>query len=244
MHLLYNLLKRQSSKMSSSEESDNSDIEQFHENDPYMEALFADSEEDDGDDFIGYDQHELHITNAQIRGYMPMPAPVADISLAHDENNGWSTEDDQQFRIPFEGNDGLKAEMNSRAPFDFFSLLFVAQIWDILVQQTNLYYTQQHPNLDDLPPHSRARQWRPVTIDEMKVFIALSIAMGLVQKPDLEKYWSTNEIDETPFFTKYMAKDRYLNILSNLHVSDNTQQVISSTLVLTIHLILNYFDIF
>ncbi len=71
----------------------------------------------------------------------------------------------------------------------------------------------------------RARQWRPVTNGEMKLFIAISMAMGLVSKQDLDAYWSTAEVVETPFFGKYMPRDRYQLILSYLHLSDNSTHV-------------------
>jgi hypothetical protein len=55
----------------------------------------------------------------------------------------------------------------------------------------------------------------------MKIFISLVIAMGLTRKPDLESYWSTDPTISTPFFGSKMAKDRFMAILSNLHLVDN-----------------------
>jgi hypothetical protein len=46
-------------------------------------------------------------------------------------------------------------------------------------------------------------------------------AMGLTRKPDLESYWSTDPTISTPFFGSKMAKDRFMAILSNLHLVDN-----------------------
>lgn len=57
----------------------------------------------------------------------------------------------------------------------------------------------------------------------MKLFFALVISMGLTRKGDLDAYWTTDEVIKTPFFSKMMAKDRFMAILSNLHSSDNTQ---------------------
>ena len=44
---------------------------------------------------------------------------------------------------------------------------------------------------------------------------------GLTRKPDLESYWSTDPTISTPFFGSKMAKDRFMAILSNLHLVDN-----------------------
>jgi hypothetical protein len=60
-----------------------------------------------------------------------------------------------------------------------------------------------------------------VTISEMKIYISLVIAMGLTRKPDLESYWSTDPTISTPFFVSKLAKDRFMAILSNLHLVDN-----------------------
>lgn len=49
--------------------------------------------------------------------------------------------------------------------------------------------------------------------------------MGLTRKTDLESYWSTYESIETPLFSKFMSKNRFLAILSNLHVVDNSLHI-------------------
>jgi hypothetical protein len=55
----------------------------------------------------------------------------------------------------------------------------------------------------------------------MKIYISLVIAMGLTRKPDLESYWSTDPTISIPFFGSKMAKDRFMAMLSNLHLVDN-----------------------
>lgn len=49
--------------------------------------------------------------------------------------------------------------------------------------------------------------------------------MGLSRKNDINAYWSTQECNKTPFFGSRMSKDRFLLILSNLHISDNTSAI-------------------
>ena len=58
---------------------------------------------------------------------------------------------------------------------------------------------------ENLTPHSRLKNWKPVNLDEMKVFLSLVLVMNLVQKDDIEKYWSTGDIDETPYFWKQIS---------------------------------------
>ncbi|XP_070573161.1 piggyBac transposable element-derived protein 4-like [Ptychodera flava] len=74
---------------------------------------------------------------------------------------------------------------------------------------------------DMLGQFSRMRQWRDVNRDEVIIFIALNISMGLVQKPDLSDYWSCHDVLTTPFFSRCMTRNRFEIINSNLHFNDN-----------------------
>ena len=76
-----------------------------------------------------------------------------------------------------------------------------------------------------LKPHSRMKKWRPVTVPELKVFFALVILMGLVQKADLQKYWSKDDALATPYFPEHMSRDRFQVLLSNFHLVDNERAV-------------------
>lgn len=49
--------------------------------------------------------------------------------------------------------------------------------------------------------------------------------MGVVHKDAIEDYWATEEAIVTPFFSKSMSKNRYLAILSNLHLSDSAGEI-------------------
>ncbi|XP_060553795.1 piggyBac transposable element-derived protein 4-like [Ruditapes philippinarum] len=51
------------------------------------------------------------------------------------------------------------------------------------------------------------------------------MAMGLVRKSDIAQYWSTKECVNTSFFGKYMTRNRFHLILSNLHIVDNNLAV-------------------
>ena len=73
--------------------------------------------------------------------------------------------------------------------------------------------------------NSRLGKWQPVALHEMKVFLSLVICMGLVEKRELSEYWSTDFVVDTPFFKKYMNRDSFQNILSNLHITDNSKAV-------------------
>ena len=86
------------------------------------------------------------------------------------------------------------------------------------MQQTNIY-AQNRLATDALRHHSRMKKWVPVTVSEMKVFIAVVMSMGLNGNADLESYWSTDDVLQITFYSKVMTRDRFLLILSNLHRS-------------------------
>ena len=57
----------------------------------------------------------------------------------------------------------------------------------------------------------------------MKVFVAHLIVMGILKKNSLEQYWSRESIHNMPFFSHYMSRNCFQNILWNLHVSDSDE---------------------
>ena len=59
----------------------------------------------------------------------------------------------------------------------------------------------------------------------MKAFLAMIIAMGLVNQENIQDYWSTDEVLSTPFFPQIMSRDKFMNILSFLHLCDNDNYV-------------------
>ena len=70
---------------------------------------------------------------------------------------------------------------------------------------------------------ARLNNWKAVTANDMRTFAAHLIVLGLVNKPELEEYWSRKTFTSTPFFGKFMSRDRFQSILSNFHVADDTQ---------------------
>ena len=69
-----------------------------------------------------------------------------------------------------------------------------------------------------MTPSSQYSNWRPVTTDEMKGFIAIILNMGIIQLPNLKDYWSTNDITNIPFFRSVMSRNRFYQIYGMFHV--------------------------
>ena len=70
--------------------------------------------------------------------------------------------------------------------------------------------------------NSQLNNWIDINGDNIKLFMAHIIVMGLIRKPNVTKYWSWNPNISTPFFRKYMGRINFEHFLSNIHLSDNT----------------------
>ena len=78
-----------------------------------------------------------------------------------------------------------------------FHVVFTTVLWNLLVFQTNLYYSQSvavKPSLIE---------W-VVTVDEMMAFIDIVIAMGVVRLSEIDDYWATDPILQHPWFASVM----------------------------------------
>jgi len=72
-----------------------------------------------------------------------------------------------------------------------------------------------------VPPHSPINTWTPTDKNEMLAFLGLMVLMGIVYKPRLAMYWSTDVVYKTSIFGDTMARDCFLLLLCFLHFADN-----------------------
>ena len=96
-----------------------------------------------------------------------------------------------------------------------FLLTFLYTRGMAVISSTNLHAEQKRG-----PRESSV--WYPVTVDEMKAWLSLYLDMGLVTKPSISSYWSTEAVLSSPFFPSVMSRTRFLQILQYLHFADNT----------------------
>ena len=123
--------------------------------------------------------------------------------------------EDKQPVIPdFTELSGINANFNEeRDTVDFLGLFLDDEFFKILVDQTNVYAAQYIAAHPELPPYSRFRKWVDVSIPEMKTFLSLYLLTGIVVKPELQQYWSTNPLIKTEFFNNVMRRNRFQLIL-------------------------------
>ena len=63
--------------------------------------------------------------------------------------------------------------------------------------------------------------WKDVTLEELKAFFGLNIAMGIVKLPEVRMYWQQKWLTNVPAFSQVMPRNRFLQISCYLHVSDD-----------------------
>ncbi len=68
----------------------------------------------------------------------------------------------------------------------------------------------------------RSKRWRPVHAGDVKVFFVFHVAMGLVHKPALKNYWSSDPVTQTPFFGEYMSLNSFELISQKLHFDNDS----------------------
>ena len=64
---------------------------------------------------------------------------------------------------------------------DFLDIFLHEEFCNMIATQTNLYASQFCKKHTILPRYSRARNWKDVTNDKMRQFIALQVLIGIVK---------------------------------------------------------------
>ncbi|KAM7306084.1 piggyBac transposable element-derived protein 4-like [Ixodes scapularis] len=97
---------------------------------------------------------------------------------------------------------GVSAGLDENDTLDavgYLELLLSPDVMTQIVKETNRY-ADQHLATAPISRGSRVKAWKPVTEAEMKVFFALLLLQGIVDKPVVEWYWSKRRVIETPVF--------------------------------------------
>jgi hypothetical protein len=187
------------------------------ENRDLFDEIFNDSESENGDDFEGFDQPE----NGD-EGEVENPTdPLHDANWVH----GSFDPDDISFTAQAGITPGVLPDGDEPLTYlDYFKLLMTDDVFRCMSEETNRY-AGQYLATHALKPHSRFQQWTDTTPGEMRVFIGLIIAMGLVKQPAVSDYWSTDPVVDMPFFRSVMSRNKFLSLMSFFHVADNSVAV-------------------
>ena len=70
-------------------------------------------------------------------------------------------------------------------------------------------------------PNSVYAMWKPCRLGELYRFFAIIFHMCIVKKPQLKDYWSQHTVLHSTFAARLMTRDRFMAILTFLHLVDN-----------------------
>ena len=104
---------------------------------------------------------------------------------------------------------------SNASPLEFFNVIFGEQTYQYITDQTNLYARQNPP-----PP---SLNWTDVCADEIKLFLGMTLIMGVHKLPELEDYWSGDALLGVPAIVGGMPFRRFKAIRHCLHLNDNTK---------------------
>ena len=203
------------------------------DNQSATKAMSSDSDMDVEDYYIVEDANESASSK-----YVPCINYTNDKVYPEDEKNGW-VRLDQDTGPPniyrFEGSCFNYLNLSNYTPGAVFDEFFEGKMWTILSENTNKYVhtkLRQASNKGDKDPIellsegadqnpcAQLNNWEDTSPDEMKVFVAHLIVMGILKKNSLEQYWGRGSILNIPFFGHYMSRNHFQTILWNLHINN------------------------
>ena len=107
----------------------------------------------------------------------------------------WKHEDSEPVIPPFTGTAGLKVDLPVEPNItDFVSLFLIDEFFELISNQRNLYAEQDIASHPDERHHSRSQLRVPTSPVDIMKFLSLYLLIGIIQKPSLSKYWSTNPL--------------------------------------------------
>ncbi|CAH2086354.1 unnamed protein product [Euphydryas editha] len=126
----------------------------------------------------------------------------------------------------YEGEASINVPLTAKTPTDYYKLLVTDEIIHKMVNETNNYaYNYIDSSRSRMKPKSRLKAWVPTDSEEMKRFLGVLMAMGLVKVPHINDYWSKKSIYKNEYIMSVMKRDRFLLLLKCWHFSDPQSKV-------------------
>ena len=141
----------------------------------------------------------------------PAAAPAAAPGYNFVWRNFRAIEENPNGEKPFLGDTGPSREANAaNSSSEHFNLSIDQNMIHSFCLETNRYATQ-----------NGVVGFQDVGLEEMMAFVAMNIAMGIVNTSDVKDFWSTDPILSHPWSPSVMSRDRFLQILYHLHLNNN-----------------------
>ncbi|XP_011146244.2 piggyBac transposable element-derived protein 4-like isoform X2 [Harpegnathos saltator] len=128
----------------------------------------------------------------------------------------WSTDFSSMREIPFtRTNELLVSAANN--PRDYLDLFLNEDYLQKIVDCSNRYAENLKNSSHQV--QSRISQWKPLTVEELKIFIGLLLHTGTAKMNRLVDYWKIHRLYKS-VFPQYMSTNRFQLILRCLHFVD------------------------
>jgi hypothetical protein len=107
-------------------------------------------------------------------------------------------------------------------PFNYFSLFFTPNLFQIITSNTNRYASAQRLHIP--AKEKKAREWTDLLLEELYVFIGTIIYMGVHEEPRIDMYWNT-DFNKGPLhsITNHISLCRFKQIKRYCHISNIKQ---------------------
>ena len=127
-----------------------------------------------------------------------------------EERNKWTENKLSVQNFVFNEKSGMNTDVPDNAsPMYFFHLLLTEKFIQDLVTKTNEYAEITINSSCPLRRRSNMAAWKDVTGGEMRKFIGIVSAMGLVSLPSYKKYWSRDPVYKNHFFRNVISRERF-----------------------------------
>lgn len=100
-------------------------------------------------------------------------------------------------------------QIENITPTKLFRLFWTPDLIETISFQTNLYATQ------------KGAPFTPTTPEEIEVFLALNLVMGIKKSPSYKDYWSSAPDMKNVYISSFMPLNRFGWHLNNLHLNNN-----------------------
>ena len=109
----------------------------------------------------------------------------------------------------FMGIPGLKVNMGSKKPTDFFKLFVRDELINTMVLETNKYAEEEMNKHRPIKKSSSLKDWKAINANDMRNFLGIYLHMGCVKVPSFEHYWPMNKLYGCPVFLKVMSRTNF-----------------------------------
>ena len=99
--------------------------------------------------------------------------------------------------------------------YEFLKLHFPDNLIATIKEQTNLYAQQKEA----------PRSFKPVTDEDINLFLYVNMMFGVHLMPDLVMYWSKDPLQRVSAVADVLSRDRFWQISCYFHVADSEQYI-------------------